>query len=71
MAECQVLNFKSIIMISLFKKKSKVDILNKQYERLLKQSHELSTVDRTKSDAKFAEAQEVLKQIDNLSVSNQ
>ena len=54
-------------MFGLFKKKSPVEKLNKKYQDLMAESHRLSTSDRTASDAKFAEAQEILRQIDELS----
>jgi hypothetical protein len=52
--------------MGLFSKKSPVEKLQKEYEKLLKEAHRLSTVDRTKSDAKMAEAQAVLEKIDAL-----
>lgn len=51
-------------MFGLFK--SKEDKLNDQYQKLLKEAHRLSTINRTESDKKVAEAEEVLKQIDQL-----
>jgi len=53
-------------MFGLFKKKSKAEILQKKYEKLLKEAYELSTVDRSKSDQKTFEANEVLKEIEAL-----
>lgn len=53
-------------MFNLFKKKSETDLLAKKYEQLMKEAHALSSVDRTKSDAKAAEAEEIGKQIDAL-----
>ena len=53
-------------MFGLFKKKSEKDKLEEQYESLLKESHRLSTINRTQSDAKAAEANEVLKKIEAL-----
>jgi len=54
-------------MFGLFKKKSPVDKLHESYEKLMQESHRLSTTDRKQSDIKFAEAQEILKEIDTLS----
>lgn len=51
-------------MFGLFKKKTAIDKLNDQYEKLMAQSHTLSTSNRAESDKKFAEAQAVLKEID-------
>ena len=53
-------------MVGLFKKKSEVDKLQEQYKKLMKQAFELSKSNRTKSDEKTAEAEEILKQIDAL-----
>ena len=46
--------------------KSEADKLKEQYERLMKDAFNLSKTDRTASDAKYAEAQEVLTQIEKL-----
>lgn len=53
-------------MFGLFKKKSPIDKLHDTYEKLMQESHRLSTTDRKLSDAKFTEAQEILKEIDAL-----
>ncbi len=53
-------------MFGLFKKKSAKDKLYDQYEKLMAQSHALSKSNRAESDKKYAEAQELIKQIDNL-----
>ena len=53
-------------MFGLFKKKSEFDKLNDKYEALLKEAHTLSTSNRKLSDAKIAEANEVLKKIEKL-----
>jgi len=58
------LRFKN--MFGLFKKKSKRELLLKQYKKLMKESHGLSTTDRSKSDQKFAEAEELMNQLDLL-----
>ncbi len=44
--------------------------LQKKYENLMKESHRLSTTNRKASDEKFAEANEVLKEIDELKKNN-
>ncbi|MEH6759592.1 MAG: Lacal_2735 family protein [Maribacter arcticus] len=51
-------------MFGLFKKKSQKEKLQKQYEKLLKESYELSTQNRSKSDDKAAEADKILKQLE-------
>ena len=53
-------------MIGLFKSKSKLDKLQKQYEKLMSEWHKLSSIDRAKSDIKYAEAQKILDQIEVL-----
>ena len=54
-------------MFGLFKKKSEKDKLYDQYEKLLAESHRLSTIDRAASDAKRAEAEEVIQKIEAMS----
>lgn len=44
--------------------RNKVKSLQRKYEKLMKESYELSKIDRTKADQKYAEAEEVLKQIE-------
>ncbi|MBT8394157.1 MAG: Lacal_2735 family protein [Bacteroidia bacterium] len=53
-------------MLGIFRKKSKLDTLQKEYEKLMSQWHKLSSVDRAKSDEKYAEAQKILMQIEVL-----
>lgn len=53
-------------MFNLFKKKSELEKLNDKYKKLMEDSHRLSTTNRKESDAKFAEADKILKQIDAL-----
>mgnify|MGYP003682399507 CR=1 FL=1 len=53
-------------MFGLFKKKTEREILLKQYKILMKESHSLSTTNRSKSDQKFAEAEELMNKIDTL-----
>ena len=54
-------------MFGLFKKKSEVEKLQSKYEALLKEAFELSKINRSKSDQKTFEADEVYKQIEILS----
>ncbi|MGB1103059.1 MAG: Lacal_2735 family protein [Crocinitomicaceae bacterium] len=53
-------------MFKLFKKKSPLDKLYDDYEKKMKEAHQLSTSNRSASDAKVAEANEILKKIDQL-----
>ena len=53
-------------MFNFFKKKSPLERLEATYKKLLEESYTLSSVNRRESDAKQAEANEVLKQIEQL-----
>ena len=53
-------------MFGLFKKKTEREKLNEKYKKLMAESHQLSTSNRTLSDQKAHEANEILKKIDNL-----
>lgn len=53
-------------MFGFFKKKTEKEKLQEQYQKLMKESFELSTQNRSLSDAKAAEAEEVMKKIENL-----
>ncbi len=57
-------------MFGLFKKKSKIDLLNEKYKKLQDEAYQLSTVNRMQSDLKYAEAHEVLKEIEELQQSS-
>ena len=57
---------KGISMFGLFKKKTEKEKLQEKYKKLLKESYDLATINRTQSDAKAAEANEVMKQIKGL-----
>lgn len=53
-------------MFGLFKKKSPKDKLEAKYKKLLEEAHSLSKTDRKAGDAKLAEAEAVLKEIEQL-----
>ena len=53
-------------MFGLFKKKTTRQRLLEKYKKLMSEAHRLSTINRASSDAKFAEAEAVLKMIDAL-----
>ena len=53
-------------MFGLFKKKSKKERLQKEYEKLLKQSYDLSKTNREESDKKAYEADLVAKEMQRL-----
>ena len=51
-------------MFGLFKKKSEIDKLREQYKKLQEESFSLSKINRSESDKKLAEAEEVYKKIE-------
>lgn len=53
-------------MFKIFRKKSELEKLNDQYAKLMKEAHQLSTVDRKKSDQKVAESEEVMIRINEI-----
>jgi len=53
-------------MFKLFKKKSEKEKLQDQYKKLMSESHKLSKVDRKASDAKYAEAERLIEQIQKM-----
>jgi hypothetical protein len=53
-------------MFKLFKKKSPIQKLYDRHKALLEEAFRLSKSNRTASDAKMAEADEVLKEIERL-----
>ncbi len=53
-------------MFGLFKKKSEVEKLQEQYQKLQKESFNLSKIDRKAADAKAVEADEIMKKIEAL-----
>ena len=53
-------------MFGLFKKKSKKEKLQEKYEKLLKESYDLSKTNRKESDKKAYEADLVAKEIEGL-----
>lgn len=53
-------------MFSIFKKKSELDKLQEKYNRLMEEAFKLSTSNRMASDAKYAEADEIAKQLEQI-----
>lgn len=53
-------------MFSLFKKKSEKEQLQKKYKILMEESYKLSHTNRKASDNKQAEAEEILKKMEQL-----
>lgn len=53
-------------MFGFFKKKSKIEVLEERYKKLMKEGYELSTSNRIDSFKKYAEAEELQKEIEAL-----
>ncbi|HEY5692211.1 MAG TPA: Lacal_2735 family protein [Cyclobacteriaceae bacterium] len=53
-------------MFNLFKKKSEAEILQEKYAKVIKEAFELSKVNRTKSDAKYVEAEQIMNKIEQI-----
>ncbi|MDO6596960.1 Lacal_2735 family protein [Oceanihabitans sp. 2_MG-2023] len=53
-------------MFGLFKKKSEKEKLQEKYNKLMKEWHQLSSVNRAESDKKYEEANAVIEQIELL-----
>lgn len=52
--------------MGLFSSKPNPKKLQKKYEKLMAEWHRLSTINRAESDAKYAEAQKVLEELESL-----
>lgn len=53
-------------MFSFFKKKNPAEKLEKEYKKLMEEAYKLQSIDRRKSDTKYAEAEETLKRLKKL-----
>ena len=53
-------------MFGIFKKKTEKEKLQDKYKKLLKEAHNLSTINRKMSDQKIFEAEEIIKLIEKL-----
>lgn len=53
-------------MFKLFKKKSEEEKLQEKYKKLMEEAFKLQTINRSDSDQKYLEADNVLKQIEAL-----
>ena len=53
-------------MFGIFKKKSEVEKLQDQYKKKMKEGYDLQSIDRSASDQKYVEANEILQKIDAL-----
>jgi len=53
-------------MFGLFKKKTELEKLQGQYKKLMKDAFDLSKTNRSESDTKYAAADKIQKQIEEL-----
>ncbi|WP_442847423.1 Lacal_2735 family protein [Leeuwenhoekiella sp. H156] len=53
-------------MFGLFKKKTEKEKLELEYKKLMKEAFELSKSNRSASDDKYAEADQIMKKIETL-----
>lgn len=53
-------------MFGLFKKKSEVEKLQDKYKKLMEDAYKLQSINRSDSDQKYLEADNILKKIDSL-----
>ncbi|MGB0777740.1 MAG: Lacal_2735 family protein [Flavobacteriaceae bacterium] len=53
-------------MFGLFKKKSEKEKLHDQYNKLMKEAHELSKINRKQSDQKVYEAEQVMQKLEKM-----
>lgn len=51
--------------MKLFRRKSKKEKLQKEYEKKLAEAHKMSTINRAKSDQLIYEAEQLIKQMEN------
>jgi len=54
-------------MFGLFKKKTELEKLQEKYQKLMKEAFDLSKINRSAGDSKYAEADEVHKKIEAIS----
>lgn len=53
-------------MFGLFKRKTKIGKLEEKFKQLMKEWHDLSSINRSASDKKYAEAQLIAQQLNQL-----
>jgi len=58
-------------MFKLFKKKSEIEKLEIKFKKLMNEWHQLSSTNRFKSDAKYAEAQKLIPIMEKIKKSNE
>jgi uncharacterized protein Yka (UPF0111/DUF47 family) len=50
-------------MFGIFKKKSAIDKLQEKYKKVMEEAYKLQSINRTDSDSKYKEADDILKEI--------
>jgi hypothetical protein len=50
-------------MFGLFKKKSEVEKLHEEYKKIMQEAFKLQSINRSESDQKYLEADDILKKI--------
>ncbi len=58
-------------MFGIFKKKSELDKLQDQYKKKMKEGYDLQSINRSDSDQKYLEAQQILDKIEILEAHNE
>jgi hypothetical protein len=58
-------------MFKLFKRKSELEKLEIKFKKLMNEWHQLSSINRSKSDEKYAEAQKLIPIMEELKKSNE
>jgi hypothetical protein len=53
-------------MFGIFKKKSQVEKLQEKYKKVMEEGYKLQSINRTDSDSKYKEADDILKEIEVL-----
>ena len=53
-------------MFNLFKKKNEVEKLQDAYKKIMEETYKLQSINRTNSDQKYLEADNILKKIETL-----
>jgi hypothetical protein len=53
-------------MFGIFKKKSEADKLQDRYKKVMEEAYKLQSINRTDSDTKYKEADDILNEIDAL-----
>ena len=57
-------------MFGIFKRKSELEKLEDLYKKKMKEGYDLQSIDRSASDQKYVEADEILKKIESLDKKN-